>query len=223
MFDTLIIDFIGADENPLSEGGTWSQTTPARGALKRASNHATYAGSDPTSYSHYNVEQLSTAGGSAEAWGCSSGGQLGAALETWRLGLWSTVGSGVQGYQLYFGGALSKDFVLRRYDGGITNFTQIGPGQNSDYPVKMGLVVRDDGDIEAWATFTATPTTWELQITTNDTTYPGPFYAGLGIEENDSLYWTCFGASIEVTWMPEFIRRPWNYQGDEITMQVAPA
>jgi hypothetical protein len=118
---------------------------------------------------------------------------LGAALETWRVALWSQVGSSFSGYLLYYGGGIGKGYGLRRYDNG--GFTGIG-GAGGGYPERLGLRWYTGGLIEAWGMYGGV---WGLQATTSDPTYAPPFYMGIGIEDPTSgtfapsLAITCFG------------------------------
>lgn len=198
----IVTEFDGPDESPLSENGTWSQLSPTQYPLARKNNTAVISVSDViVNYSYYNQQVLRIIGESrAEVWGCSQGGQLGAALETWRVFLFQNPGPSFDGYLFYYGGALSKDFVLRRYTGGVP-VADIAFQNSPGYPDKMALVI--DGDnIQGWATFAAFPDTWVLMCDADDTTYRGAFYAGLGIEDptsgstTPSLSFDCFGFGI---------------------------
>lgn len=198
----IVTDFDGPDESPLSEDGTWSQLSPTQYPLARKNNVAVISVSDPiVNYSYYNQQLLLITGeGRGEAWGCSEGGQLGAALETWRVFLFLNPGTSFSGYLFYFGGALSKDFVIRRYTNGVPA-ADIASNPFIAYPARMALVI--DGDaVQGWCSFDPFPDIWQLICQTNDTTYRGAFFAGLGLEDptsgssTPSLGFDCFGLGV---------------------------
>jgi hypothetical protein len=205
--------FLPPGENPLSEEGNWAQTTPARHPMQKidtGGGHGAATDSvhgDPN-FSHWARDVFRTEDGIVEVWGCIAGGQLGAALETWRVALWHVLGDRIRGYLFYIGGALSKDYVIRRYDGGITNFTSIA-GVGGGYPQKMGL--RIDGDqVEAWIEDSVLG--WVLATSATDTTYRGTFWAGIGVEDptGGGLSFPCFGAGVPNR--PQFFRWTRGYR-----------
>lgn len=184
----MLSDFSGAAENPLSEGGNWIQTSPDRPPLlKDSPNSVTNSVFGDPNYSTWVREVFY---GNAEVWACISGGQLGAALETWRVALFTQIGINVQGYLLYYGGGLSKDLVLRKYTGGFASFTAIG-SVSPPYPSSIGIRI-NGGNVEAWWEGGGG---WTLGFTVADNAYRGGFYATLGIEDptGGGLNFSCFG------------------------------
>lgn len=193
-------------ENPLREGGNWYP--PFLGDHNFGSNvnylDMRKEGGDATdqphgtqlngiiAYSYWTREQF--AGDQVEVWGLPSGGQLGAALESWRLFMWSGLNNPT-GYLVYIGGGLSKDTVIRKYGGGsFEDIAGTGGGYSS------ALMLRINGnDIEAWAVpypqDWEDPDNWVLRTSIPDITYRGPFYIGMGIEDptNGGLSWLAFG------------------------------
>ena len=170
--------FEGPAENPLSEGGHWQQTTPERAPMKKEVGTVTDSSHGDPNYSHWTPQRFNDQDGIVDVFACTNGGQLGAAVETWRVALWSEVGVNVSGYLLYYGGGISKGFVLRRYAGGILNFTEI-VGNVADYPEAIGI--RRYGDtLEGWGMFGGV---WLLQVSTTDSNYHGNFWAGISIED----------------------------------------
>lgn len=196
-------------ENPLSEAGAWAQTSTDRAPMRKtAIGDATDSSHGDPNYSHWVREKFYAGidGPPTDAWGCLSGGQLGAALETWRVALWSRIAPSVQGYLVFFGGGLSKDLILRRYDGGFASFTAIG-GVNlgGAYPSMMGVRINGP-DVEAWYRTTGD---WTFGFAVADSTYRGWFNAGIGVEDptGGGLAFPCFGAGTEndpefLLWMP---------------------
>src|SRR5262245_17342904 len=112
--------FDGPDETPLSEGGKWAQTTPERDPMRLFQGDATDSVHGEPNYSHWvaDVVQIPL-GFRGEVFGCTAGGQLGAALETWRVFLFNQVGVNFYGYLVYVGGGIGKEFRIRRYDNGL--------------------------------------------------------------------------------------------------------
>lgn len=138
--------------------------------------------------------------GDVEVWARCRGGQLGAALETWRLFLWGpNPAVGAQGYLVYVGGGLGKDTVIRRYDS-TADYTVIA---SSGASYANGLMLRINGSaVEAWGCDFGdnelVPSNWYLRCSVNDTTYRGPYYLGIGIEDptNGGLSFVGVGGGI---------------------------
>jgi len=188
----LLSEFDPPAENPLSEGGVWIPLVPDREPLqKNASNQARNTTFGNPDYSAWVREVYP---GDAEVWACLAGGQLGIALETWRIGLFTSIGDTLEGYLLLSGGSISKDLALRRYDGNITNFTGIGGLGNVGYPLMMGLKINGT-HVEAW---TWDGISWSLRIDVVDNTYRGSFFLALGLEDptGGGLGFECFGGGI---------------------------
>jgi hypothetical protein len=149
-------------------------------------------------FSHWTPETFNSGAGRAEVWACVSGGQLGAAVETWRVALWLTVGVNVTGYSCFYGGGITKFYALRKYTGGITTFSNLCVGAGG-YPNGLGLRI-NGSEVEVWGAYgdPLDPTSWTLICSSTDTTYRGRFYAGRGIEDPTAggLGIGCFGAGI---------------------------
>lgn len=148
-------------------------------------------------YSYWTQQQFE--GDNVEVWGMPVGGQLGAALETWRLFMWQQLDPPV-GYLVYIGGALSKETRIRKYNGGAFSFEGLG-GSGESYC--DGLMLRINGQrIEVWAYNGAgdifDDANWHLRCFSIDTSYRGPFYIGMGVEDptTGGLGWTAFGGGI---------------------------
>ena len=212
MFDNILSTFDPPAENPLYEGGNWAQTfnqPPLQKVLVFGGDAvATDSAHGAVNYSHWTQDQFRRGDVPIEAFACTEGGQLGAALETWRVALWNTVtqetpeghvGS-VTGYLVYFGGAIGKGFAIRRYD--TTGFTQIGASGAVGFPEMIGIRIIG-AVIEAWGMYGGV---WSLMATATDSNHQGWFYPGIGIEDptGGGLSIPCFGAGIESD--PEFIR-----------------
>lgn len=187
------------EENPLSEDGHWAQLTEGNPPLKKDGDPFCKAypsvNSDLVSYSYWTQETFDSAKGDVQAWACIEGGQLGAALETWRVALFQNVGSPQygSGYLVYIGGAIAKNFSIRRYTSGTFDAEVTTP---SFYPERLGIRITDT-DVEAWAYSAGT---WQLVLTMADQTYRGKFYAVLGIEHptgpGSDLTMSCFGGGV---------------------------
>ena len=188
MFDTQLSDFIGPDENPLSEGGNWAQSFSSRAPLRRFGNKATTSSTSNPNYSHWTTTFNFDDGG--DVFACTQGGQLGAALETWRVTMWQTVGgTNVNGYELYMGGGLSKPFVLSKYVAGVQ--TVLCTTAFHGYPQMIGINLTAT-DVEAWSMFGGT---WGMECSGPDVAFRGDLYIGAALEDpsNGGLYMSCFG------------------------------
>lgn len=194
MFDTLLTDFVGADENPLSDGGNWATTFTTRDPLQRKSNTAQPSTGSNPNYSHWTTPFDASLIDPLEVFACSEGGQLGAALETWRINLWTTVGgTSVNGYELYFGGGLSKNWVLNKWVS--SSGTNLDTAPYTGYPERIGLRL-NGSEVEGWGMFAST---WTLMVSATDTEFRNDLlYASLALEDptsapNFTLFFTCFG------------------------------
>ena len=119
---TLLSDFPCPPENPIYEGGRWAQTSPERPPLMKGSPpgcDATDSAHGLPNFSHWVADIFD--GDIVEVYGCTFGGQLGASLETWRVGMFTQVGSNLTGYRLYYGGVISKFYNMAKYNGGGIN------------------------------------------------------------------------------------------------------
>lgn len=187
-------------EDPLREGGKWAM---AIGTVRSGDNldmrkyqdhpgmpnelgHASDQShgahlSGPIGRSFYTRQRFT---GDVEVWGIPYGGQLGAALETWRLFIWSNPIWNPTGYLVYVGGGLSKDTVIRRYDG-LDDYTSIASSP-AGYASAMMLRINGD-DVEAWRVDNGddpdNPANWYMACSVTDTTYRGPYYVGMAIED----------------------------------------
>ena len=72
------------NENPLSQGGTFSALGNGAPPLKYQGGSAVHSVENPVNYSYYTAAAFRTPA-IVEVWACTEGGQLGAALETWRV------------------------------------------------------------------------------------------------------------------------------------------
>jgi len=182
-------------ENPLYESGRWAQLNLDRPPMQKiATGPTTGAATDSEhgnpNYSYWAQETFSTDSGPVEVWACTAGGQLGAALETWRVFLAITLGDRWSGYLAYYGGGIGKGFAIRRYDDGNAGFFGIA-GSGGGYPDKLGLRI-NGGEVECWAEFGGV---WAMQCSASDGAYRGNFYLGIGIEDPTAggLSFPCFG------------------------------
>jgi hypothetical protein len=184
-------DFLDPSENPLYENGNWAQLAPSSPPMAKAGGSAGDSIHNGPNYSYWTRSVYYTPS-IVEVWACTSGGQLGAALETWRVALFTTLGDERNGYLVYFGGAITKAFVIRRYDNGA--FTEL-IGVGNAYPQKLGMRINGD-NIEAWGEYGGV---WSLQCSIVDTTYRGAFFLTIGIEDPTAggLGMPCFGGGLK--------------------------
>jgi hypothetical protein len=176
--------FLGPAENPLSENGRWAQLSPLAPPLKKNVGSADDSVHNGPNYSYWTAPFPSA--NIVEVWGCTGGGQLGAALETWRVALW--LEAQFTGYLAYYGGAIGKSFVIRRYTDGSWVDLVVGGG---GYPQRLGLRI-DGNNVECWGYNAGA---WSLKCSIADTTHRGSFYPSLGIEDptGGGLAFSCFG------------------------------
>lgn len=204
-------DCVTSPENPLYEDGAWIRTTGDRPPMQKIGIPPNCAATD-SEHGNPNYSSWGRATYLAdldenivEVWGCIEGGQLGAALETWRVFAFL---EGVEptGYLLYEGGGIGKALVLRRYTGGITSFIDIG-GSSIVYPPGIGLRINGT-QIEAWYSTgdPLDPNDWALSHSVTDPTHRGNFRIGIAVEDPTAggLGFSCFGGGKPPS--AEFIR-----------------
>lgn len=190
-------------EDPLREGGNWFP--PFLGSIPGSYIlDMRKEGGDATDQYHPRVlsgyiaysywTPMTFSGDHVEVWGIATGGQLGAALETWRLFMWQQLYPPA-GYLVYYGGGIGKGLVIRRYNGNWTYDVIASAG--SFYPGYLLLRI-NGADIEAWAADTD-PQNLALQCSAPDPNYRGPFHIGMGIEDPTvgGLAWTAFGGGVK--------------------------
>lgn len=186
-------------EDPLSEDGQWLKVAYTELALRKViDGHATDQ-AHGTSLSGHIAASFFTRRrffGDCEVWGRPYGGQLGAALETWRLFFFTDVlTDSPSGWLVYIGGGIGKNTVLRRYDaGGFTDVASHASGYAS------ALLLRLVGaDVEVWAVNNGqdynNPANWYQRIGYTDATYRSDLYLGMAIEDptNGGLSWHGIG------------------------------
>lgn len=163
-------------ENPLSEGGAWLQLEIQPPLQKLSTGDLTDSIHGDTNYSYWARDQFDSSG-LVEVWACIDGGQLGAAIDSWRVLLAHSVGGDWDGYLVLLGGGILDDIVIRRYDNGVpTGLISVSGGS----PRKIGMRINGPV-IEAWSA--PLVGAWSLITSVTDTTYRGQFYAGFGIED----------------------------------------
>lgn len=198
------------EEDPLREDGAWAmafgvtpsgndldmrkyQEIPGSGLGHATNQHHGTTLSGPIGRSFWTRERFS---GDCEVWGIPYGGQLGAALETWRLFLWADPITAPKGYLVYIGGGIGKDTVIRRYDGGGASDYTVLASDSRGYATGLCLVINGD-DVEAWGSTgsPSNPANWVMRCSATDTTYRDDLYLGMAIEDptNGGLSFTAIG------------------------------
>lgn len=195
-------------ENPISHGGAWSNIDTRWNGLRsdlhviRAANFSwsmwtagPFSGSEPI-----------------EVWGETTGGQLGAAGEGWRLGIFeaSSVGGSNQadGYQFGWFTALGSTTIHRRYDNG--NATDIGAEDiNISVWNSLMLVRRDPSGYFGYYVSSDDGATWTLSAHATDLTYTGSFYIAVCAEDptDGGVGWSAFGGGGPSAFVPQIYRR----------------
>jgi len=190
----LLYDFSGPAENPLYMEGAWGATWGGHPPLRKEVGYVSLTTEfTPNKSTLFREAFRADPGeGTVEVWACTDGGQLGAALESWRVTAYPDPANLV-GYELIFGGGIGKGYFLRRYDGGgsFTGLAEVGDG----YPQMIGMRITPVG-VEAWGYDGAT---WTQKLTSGDTGHRGAFYLGLALEEQggiNELSISCFGGGV---------------------------
>lgn len=200
-----------------SDTGRWwpLEVTPSATVTHKAGN--------TTSMSSYVGPGASAAmdGDQAECWSLAVGGGVVSGV-AWAIGLMTDVGGSftVNGYRWRWE-IPGPPWAMYRYDNGSQ--TQIGTSSTSHgIQDRYCLIRRNGSDVEGWvsdADFDAS--SWTLVISVTDTNHMTGLYGSLGCTDNGSgqiLGWDDFGAGVEPVWHPEFLRRPWEYQGRQLAL-----
>jgi hypothetical protein len=202
----LIAAFNGPVEDPLYQAGAWDMISfydlplqlvgPYGGVYMATSRDHPTALSGYIAYSYYTRMTL-PADGEWEIWACVSGGQLGAALESWRIAVWGGPYSAA-GYTFLFGGGIAKFYDLRAYLGSRSSFNSLAPVVGAGYPSMMLLRRTSEGNIEGWSS-DDDGANWTMRIQVPDVApWGGRLYMALGIEDptGGGLNFGCFGGGI---------------------------
>lgn len=183
-----LTSFDGPNENPLSDSGRWANYG-GRPPLRRVTGGAFPTVEFPPNGSYWTVDAFRSP---CEAWGCREGGGLGAANESWRIGMWLNDPNLLTGYLALYGGGIGETYVIRRYtNGSFTDLVEVGGSP----PSRLGIRITPT-TVEQWAQVAGV---WALVQFVNDTTYRGVFYVGLELEEQggiNEVWWSCFGGGI---------------------------
>lgn len=224
---SFIDDFNRADETPLSGGGKWSVTDTSIWAngLVLKNNTATHGASNSAD-SYWIPDNYD--GDDAEFWAYQEGG--GASGIAWGLGLWHQPGGSgaVDGYRFrYERAAVNIVWRLYRFDNAspTTIYDSGSLASNSTFTNGLGILLirRKGNDVEGWGCAQSDPTTWTRYAVATDTTYMTDLHFGLGVNDNSGgqiLGWDNPGGGPQSNWHPEFMRRPWNYQGKQLIPNV---
>ena len=180
------------DENPLSDGGRWSNDGD-RPPLKVVDTGGSVHGTVEFAVNGSLYVERVFRGEVVEAYGCTPGTGLGAALESQRVALWVDPDRRT-GYSIGHGGGISESYFFRRYDNSA--FTGIGGAHSrDDHPEALGLRITPT-EVQAWGQYGGV---WELVITAADIAHRGTFWAALETEEQggiEEVGFTCFGAGV---------------------------
>lgn len=224
-----LVGTLSGGENPLSIYGKWhgpiGQGSPT--AVKPQEQQGLhYHGGNPALNSSYDGNAHSSVefavnysywaqevflSDDVEVWACTDGGQLGAALETWRVFAFNDLYF-MKGYLVYFGGGIDKNLTLRWYDPSASSrgFLDIGGIPFGGYPTNIGLRI-NGSQVEAWDSHDD-GATWVKEIDVTHTgTRGGGWYIGIGTEEQGGtteLGIGCFGGGIPrrtqlFRWLPK--------------------
>jgi len=190
----LISDFSGPAENPLSDGGRWA--TYGRDPLQRGGTGSIHGTVEfAVNGMYYVVSPLTFTGDTIEVWACTPAAGLGAAIETHRIAFWLGTPDSFNGYLSAYGGGISENYFVRRYDGGALTFTGLSETGGTT-PEKLGLRITPTV-VEQWAYYGSA---WNLIVSHADTTHRGsPWFAALETEEQGGVAevgFSCFGGGV---------------------------
>ena len=180
-------------ENPYSDGGKWGQEADRprlQGGTGAVAGTQEFVVNGMTYYAQVFY------GAIVEAFGCTPDPDLGAALESNRVALWTNPDAPT-GYSSGHGGGIGQSYFLRRYNGGGTSdYTGIGdiPNTTNTHPTKLGIRITPTR-VEQYGMIGGV---WTLITYAADTTYRGPFYLALETEEQggiNEVSFRCFGAA----------------------------
>lgn len=192
-----LTDFVGPDEDPLSMDGRFGPLGFRPLQLQRFNNTAT-SQPHPTVIDGYIAASRwtpETFTGNVEVWACTDGGQLGAALESWRIDLWNAP-LNLQGYSFLYGGGISKGYFLRYYSGGgVSNFTNLASSAGGFPDIMMMRLTPTN--VEGWASFD-NGANWSLMVSVADANFRTNLHMSLQVEDptNGGLYFSCFGGGV---------------------------
>lgn len=203
-------DFNRADGPP---GANWSTVdTAVWSQMEIDSNTLTHKTGEVTSHSYWNADGPFDHD-DCEAWGWAVGGNAGGAA--WGIGLMRDFGSNsAEGYRFRnaIGGASDSDWLIERFTNGARTIiaTNTTGHANGDF---FMLIRRKGSSVEGWWSLDGDD--WDLAVSVTDTSYTGNLWMTLASSDNSLSQlcdWDYFGGGPKTTWMPEFIRRPWETQ-----------
>lgn len=180
-------------ENPLSDAGKWGSYSVRPPLMVHDEGGAIHGTVEFAVNGSVYLAQAFR-GNVLEAYGCSPGSGLGAALESHRIVALIGDPDAYNGYSSGYGGGIGQEYFFRRYD--AFSFTGIGSGPPHNIgPEKLGIRITPTR-VEQWSYHSGA---WELIQYANDTTHRGTVYFALETEEQggiEEVGWVCFGAGI---------------------------
>ena len=219
---SLLDNFDRADEDPLSGGGSWGQLISGGAQLRNFANQA-HGHNGFNNWSYWTPEAFTASGGDEiEVW--SRPGGAPDFNDGWRMGMFKDPGGAFDGYNIgWFSSIGDNTLVLSRSDNGVdTRLLTVRPPPFGGFPDSGGdtpiLLFRTNGnDVEFWHS-ADDGANWTLQAAATDTTYRTGLYLALGLQKfaGATHHWDDFGGGTETIWHPEFMRRPWEYQGQHL-------
>lgn len=168
---------------------------------------------------------LALDGDDQEVWAHEIGGS--GSGKSWRLSLTKNdVFAGTYGYSFTVSvGTGGGSWFLRRYDGDATGTViSSSPGGAPTATPGWMLLRRSGNKLQGWRANSGGTdlANWTkiVESTSDDTTYMTGLYPTLWIADDavQGHGFDYFGGGPEPDWMPEFIRRPWNYQGKALVL-----
>lgn len=209
-------NFTRANENPLSFGGKWSQVNPHGYApqLRLVGNNA-IGQSTPgrTVYSSY--WNPSTFDGDMEVWARCAG--FCDFNDNYSLGLLTGLGGAdadICGYVANWETSIGNGIELFRQDNGVNTLLELfGTIPFPDGGDLIILRTRDD-QVETFQSLDA-GATWQLKASATDTTYRTDLSLVYRLinQAADSPGYMGVGGGTRIPTQPQFIRRPWEWQG----------
>lgn len=200
-------DFQRADENPI--GAPWDRNWSAGIDCQIDSNIFKSTSSNPSNSGQMFWSTEDFSGDEIEVWAAAVGNAPQA--DSYRIGLCDDSAS-MNGYLLRCENPVGADaWTIRKYTGGsFGTLAQTRPAQlpSSDHLVLMQLTATH---VNCYLSDDTAGTSWTLIVSAADTDYRSGLYIHLG--GNGAPGWTYVGGGVPDLSMPEFIRRPWEYQG----------
>lgn len=183
------------NENPLSDSGKWGPDGD-RPPLMAGSDGLSIHGSVEFVVNGSLYVEKAFVGPIKEAYACTPDPDLGAALESQRVALWTDPNART-GYSIGHGGGIGQTYFFRKY----TSNAFIGIGSTpsrEEHPNRLGLRITPT-EVQAWGFYIGDTPEWQLISVEADSEHRGPMWCALETEEQGGLNevsFQCFAGGV---------------------------